>query len=44
MEGETLLTEMARRFGILELDGLPEREINNTTRGFARLPLRVTGS
>jgi len=42
MEGETLLAEMARRIPNLELDGTPGRELNNTTRGFHRLPLKLS--
>jgi 4-methoxybenzoate monooxygenase (O-demethylating) len=41
MEGELLLTELARRAVSLELNGPPVRRFNNAVRGFASLPLEV---
>jgi cytochrome P450 len=42
LEGELLLGALARRAGRLEPAGDPVRKPNNTLKGFARLPLRVT--
>jgi 4-methoxybenzoate monooxygenase (O-demethylating) len=44
MEGEILLTLLARRVQSIELAGAPERRLNNTLRGLARLPVRVCPS
>jgi 4-methoxybenzoate monooxygenase (O-demethylating) len=41
MEGEVLLRALARRVKALELDGEPERLLNNTLRGLTRLPVRI---
>lgn len=41
MEGEIVLTHLARRAQTVELAGVPERRLNNTLRGLARLPVRV---
>jgi 4-methoxybenzoate monooxygenase (O-demethylating) len=41
LEGETLLSALARAFVTLEPDGEPEQLLNNTLRGWARLPVRV---
>jgi cytochrome P450 len=41
LEGEIMLTALARRAATLELAGEPVRRLNNTLRGLASLPLRV---
>jgi cytochrome P450 len=41
MEGEIVLSLLARQVQSIELDGAPERRLNNTLRGLARLPVRV---
>jgi cytochrome P450 len=41
MEGEIVLSLLARKVQSIELDGAPERRLNNTLRGLARLPVRV---
>ena len=41
LEGEVLLSAMARRVGSLEITGEPKRAYNNTLRGLARLPLEI---
>ena len=41
LEAEVLLGALARRVARIELDGAPELKLNNTLRGFARLPVRV---
>ncbi len=41
MEGEVLLTALARRVASIELNGPPIRRFNNALRGFASLPLEV---
>jgi 4-methoxybenzoate monooxygenase (O-demethylating) len=41
LEGEVLLTALARRVEAIERDGEPVRKLNNTLRGLARLPVRV---
>ena len=41
LEGECVLTALARRAARLELAGTPRRRFNNTLRGLASLPLRV---
>jgi cytochrome P450 len=41
MEGEVLLRALARRVKAIELDGKPERLLNNTLRGLTRLPVRI---
>src|SRR5262245_44573237 len=41
LEAEILLSLLARRVEAVELAGEPERRLNNTLRGLARLPLRV---
>jgi 4-methoxybenzoate monooxygenase (O-demethylating) len=38
IEGEALLGALARRVGRIELDGEPQRHLNNTVRSFASLP------
>ncbi len=42
MEGEIVLGALARRVKTLELDGEPVLRLNNTLRGYERVPLRVT--
>ena len=41
MEAEILLTLLARKVESIELSGTPERRLNNTLRGLARLPVSV---
>jgi 4-methoxybenzoate monooxygenase (O-demethylating) len=41
LEGETLLAALARAFSSIEPDGEPEPLINNTLRGWARLPVKA---
>jgi cytochrome P450 len=41
LETEAILTALARRVASFELMGEPERRLNNTLRGFDRIPLRV---
>jgi 4-methoxybenzoate monooxygenase (O-demethylating) len=41
LEAEVLLAALACRVASIELDGEPERKLNNTLRGLARLPVRV---
>ena len=42
LEGEIVLEALARRIERIELAGEPLRRMNNTLRGLATLPLRVT--
>ena len=42
LEGETLLAALARAFARIEPDGEPTPLLNNTLRGWVRLPVRVT--
>ena len=42
LEGEVVLQALARRATSIELDGEPERRLNNTLRGLKHLPLRVS--
>jgi cytochrome P450 len=44
LEGEVLLAALARRVKTIELDGTPERKLNNTLHGMAHLPIRVPGA
>jgi cytochrome P450 len=39
IEGEAVLGALARRVGLIELDGEPERHPNNTVRSFESLPV-----
>jgi cytochrome P450 len=41
METTAVFTAMARHVGRVELDGDPVRQLNNTTRGFASVPVRL---
>lgn len=43
LEGEVVLQALAERARFIELDGEPERRLNNTLRGLKHLPLRVVG-
>jgi hypothetical protein len=38
-EGEVLLAKLARKVGRIELDGEPQRHLNNAVRGLACLPV-----
>ncbi|HXQ16201.1 MAG TPA: cytochrome P450 [Caulobacteraceae bacterium] len=42
LEGEIILAALAQRIEHIELAGAPVRRLNNTLRGLASLPLRVT--
>lgn len=44
LEAEIVLTLLASRAEAIDLDGEPERRLNNTLRGLARLPVRVRAS
>jgi 4-methoxybenzoate monooxygenase (O-demethylating) len=44
LEGETLMAAMARRCARIERDGDAEPLLNNTLRGWVRLPVRVTAA
>jgi cytochrome P450 len=44
LEAEIVLTLLASRAEAIDLDGEPERRLNNTLRGLARLPVRVRPS
>ncbi|MCZ6889539.1 MAG: cytochrome P450 [Gammaproteobacteria bacterium] len=41
MEAEAVLRALARRVQSIDLDGEPERRLNNTLRGFAKLYVRL---
>jgi 4-methoxybenzoate monooxygenase (O-demethylating) len=41
LEGELLLGALARRVVAIELDGEPQRMLNNTLRGLTRLSVRL---
>ena len=41
LEGEVLLTALARKVGSIEITGPVERRYNNTLRGLASLPLTI---
>jgi 4-methoxybenzoate monooxygenase (O-demethylating) len=41
LQGELLLTALARRVGRIELAGQPQRRLNNTLRAWHHLPLKV---
>lgn len=43
LEGEVVLQALAQRAKSIELDGEPERRLNNTLRGLKHLPLRIVG-
>jgi cytochrome P450 len=42
MEGQALFTALAERVTTIELTGDPVRNLNNSTRGLARLPIRIS--
>jgi len=42
LEGECVLTALAQQAGSLEITAEPKRRCNNTLRGLASLPLRIT--
>jgi cytochrome P450 len=42
MEGELVLGALARKVGSIEIAGEPKRRYNNTLRGMAALPVRIT--
>ena len=42
LEGELVLSELARRVKTIELAGEPVRRLNNALRGLASMPVRVT--
>jgi 4-methoxybenzoate monooxygenase (O-demethylating) len=44
LEAEVVLTLLAQKVEAIELDGEPERRLNNTLRGLSRLPVRVRAS
>ena len=41
LEAEIILALLARKVEAIEIDDEPERRLNNTLRGLARLPIRV---
>ena len=41
MEGEIILTELAKRVETIKLIGEPKLQLNNTLRGWASLPVAV---
>jgi 4-methoxybenzoate monooxygenase (O-demethylating) len=41
LEGEALLTALARRADAIELTAPPRRHLNNTLRALASLPVRL---
>src|SRR5262249_37463876 len=42
LEGECMLGALARRVAAIEITGSPQRRYNNTLRGLASLPVRLT--
>ena len=42
LEGEIILSKLARRIRSIELTGDPEVHLNNTLRGWSTIPVRVT--
>ncbi|GGI25949.1 MULTISPECIES: cytochrome P450 [Bradyrhizobium] len=44
LEGELVLTELAKRVKSIELIAEPERMLNNTLRGLKSMPVRVTAA
>src|SRR3954447_5737566 len=42
LEGETMLTALARRVASIEITGEPKRRFNNTLRGLDSLPVTIT--
>ena len=43
LEGELVLAALARKVTSIEIAGEPKRRYNNTLRGMASLPVRITG-
>jgi cytochrome P450 len=41
LEGELILSELARRVKTIELTAEPRRRLNNSLRGLASMPVRV---
>jgi 4-methoxybenzoate monooxygenase (O-demethylating) len=41
LEGELILTALARKVKRIEIVGQPERRLNNTLRSFKNLPVRI---
>jgi cytochrome P450 len=41
LQGEVVLAALARRIRSFELTDEPELSLNNTSRGYARIPLRI---
>jgi hypothetical protein len=41
LEGEVVLTALAKRVSRIELIGVPERRLNNTLRALASMPVRL---
>ena len=44
LEGEVVLAALARKVGSIEIVGEPKRRYNNTLRGMASLPVRITAA
>lgn len=44
LEGELILSELARRVKTIELTGEPRRMLNNSLRGLKSMPVRVTAA
>jgi cytochrome P450 len=44
LEGELVLGALARRVATIEIVGEPQRRYNNTLRGMASLPVRMTAA
>jgi cytochrome P450 len=42
LEGEAMLSALARRVATIEITGEPKRRFNNTLRGLDSLPIRIT--
>ncbi len=41
LEGEVVLTALAKRVSRIELIGAPQRRLNNTLRALASMPVRL---
>jgi cytochrome P450 len=44
LEGETLLTVLARRVKAIHLEGAPSMHYNNSVRGYTRMPVRLVAA
>ena len=44
LEGEVMLTALARRIATIEISGEPKRRFNNTLRGLDSLPVTITAA